>query len=1493
MKRIWVSLLIWGMLAAFGASGMAADFTLGELFRAKALLPPKREQELGRDLLKRTWDFAAQDKGNFTFFSDEVKDLRVTGEGALKFRMEADKVTLAWGNYQDKQPFKERIDLWPDYFTLKILARQSLDQESKWRVRLWSGGVIEKGWRPIPEQSLKGGEWQELSFASQGGMVCVPDCFDLEIEAAPGNEIEIKNLQITRQVQEGYFRKEFDLPPGEIWRATATVGNEALFYVNGKEVPSKALEPRPCWWGGSPYGAESVDLKPYLKPGKNCLGIYVFRHAYFQAQVVMRSGEAVCLDSDETWKWSPEPSPGWTKAGLDDRDWEAAPAAKWWGNFNYKSATERPAHDGYLVLENPYESKLFYSDAQPAIVQVRMPEGLAKRNPVVEWSAYRFQDRVETEIGSGKEDQCTKRGDSLIYQIRLGELPRGVYTIRTSLRLQGELVEERIPEPFVVVGKIPMKQVAGDSYEQGMELTLEDEIDFTNLKDPHPWMETDAKQSVTDPIIVERNGLKYRETRPNYSAQFSYYVEFKHPGDFYLMVMDYPDNQERWMGASCTAAWLGLESYAKCAPSVWTGFKQPASNTMRQLKWIYRPDPGGHAINVITIQKGGAAAAAKLKIYHIANRLPELEIANPQRRWLGIMTENLNPVNSFGVTFKSAREKVPDDPKAARDEDWQQRRLTKPVERICRGLEEWLDTCEHYAEYLRFTGQNLHVIGCYQYGDNNYGLQGFAGLATSRIPTDLRQVAVRVFRENGIDVLANIEFCYNTGLIRTKEGRANDAQVQWGADTIYMVDKNGKQRRGWGGQYGWNFLHPEVEETMLQVAEYMAEQFKDQPNFLGVHWLPYFGHNWLPTYRAAKTDQPMDTSYDDATIRRFEKDTGIKVPVSTDDPQRFHKRYLFLTSPAIKERWMQWRCEKIKQFFDKVAERIQRKRKDLDCVVNFYFFHAQEWKQSGLPLREFMREWGWDPKLYRDDKDVWMTHYMQATMWYARALRRTGWAPLWEQNVSPEFFDLYDAQTNRSVMIHHAWLEIEKAAATMPKREGWPRTFQSTTQAQAVGDYAREVFVQAMIGGDPQMVMFGFSHVSLMIGDEQPLREFVKVLRNLPPEKFQTALNTGLETNLAIRDLKKGGSYYFYVANPGYWPIRGSVALTGAGRVVDLAANRTVETRRDGGQTTVSVDLEPYGILAYRVEGGQAKVVSWKTEPVEEKHLAHLQAMVQKAEAMLNNSKALAALLPEEASFMRKAVAQAKADLAGGRYARAWATVTNWRFWILLYEQMETASQFGARFPSGGKPVDAAEPRALQVAWAKQAPKIDGKLDDAIWKQSQPTVPFLTEEKRSSIVSTRARMAYDTNNLYVAVECADPDPDSVQTKAQGEREVWGSGDDAVALLLQPDPEEATYYQMAVTAAGVKFDQRIFGGVRDYDFAPPWEVATTKAKERWIAEIAIPLSSLSATAGAGKVWRGNFFRRFRQDLVPSSYWSWTPGDLHDTTRFGELRFLSPS
>src|SRR6185436_1305407 len=75
---------------------------------------------------------------------------------------------------------------------------------------------------------------------------------------------------------------------------------------------------------------------------------------------------------------------------------------------------------------------------------------------------------------------------------------------------------------------------------------------------------------------------------------------------------------------------------------------------------------------------------------------------------------------------------------------------------------------------------------------------------------------------------------------------------------------------------------------------------------------------------------------------------------------------------------------------------------------------------------------------------------------------------------------------------------------------------------------------------------------------------------------------------------------------------------------------------------------------------------------------------------------------------------------------------------------------------------------------AATPPSIDGKDDDAVWREAPPITDFIQwqpTEGKAPRFKTEARVAYDAGNLYVFVRSFDPHPDSV-IKLLERRDSW-------------------------------------------------------------------------------------------------------------------------
>jgi hypothetical protein len=149
---------------------------------------------------------------------------------------------------------------------------------------------------------------------------------------------------------------------------------------------------------------------------------------------------------------------------------------------------------------------------------------------------------------------------------------------------------------------------------------------------------------------------------------------------------------------------------------------------------------------------------------------------------------------------------------------------------------------------------------------------------------------------------------------------------------------------------------------------------------------------------------------------------------------------------------------------------------------------------------------------------------------------------------------------------------------------------------------------------------------------------------------------------------------------------------------------------------------------------------------------------------------------------------------------------------------------------------------------AEAAPIIDGKDNDAVWRQAPPITDFVEwqpNEGKAPRFRTEAKVAYDAANLYVFVRAFDPHPDSI-IKLLERRDSF-TPSDMIWIFVDSYHDRRTGYEFGVNAAGVKIDQAVYdGGHEDGAWDAVWDVATQIDSLGWTAEFRIPLSQMRYT-----------------------------------------------
>jgi hypothetical protein len=203
----------------------------------------------------------------------------------------------------------------------------------------------------------------------------------------------------------------------------------------------------------------------------------------------------------------------------------------------------------------------------------------------------------------------------------------------------------------------------------------------------------------------------------------------------------------------------------------------------------------------------------------------------------------------------------------------------------------------------------------------------------------------------------------------------------------------------------------------------------------------------------------------------------------------------------------------------------------------------------------------------------------------------------------------------------------------------------------------------------------------------------------------------------------------------------------------------------------------------------------------------------------------------------------------------------------------------------------APETRQIRATRTDAPPQVDGRLDDAVWRQAAWNRDFTTREPVEGgqpAGATEVAFLVDGGSLYVGARMHGAAPGDVRAQlARRDRE----GDaEQLAISLDTYLDRRTAYTFAVSAAGTRIDYyhpSDSEGSRSYSFDPVWQAEARVDSAGWTAEMRIPLSQLRFTAAPEQVWGLNVVRR-----VPArnevAYWTLVPrSETGWSSRMGQL------
>ena len=216
-----------------------------------------------------------------------------------------------------------------------------------------------------------------------------------------------------------------------------------------------------------------------------------------------------------------------------------------------------------------------------------------------------------------------------------------------------------------------------------------------------------------------------------------------------------------------------------------------------------------------------------------------------------------------------------------------------------------------------------------------------------------------------------------------------------------------------------------------------------------------------------------------------------------------------------------------------------------------------------------------------------------------------------------------------------------------------------------------------------------------------------------------------------------------------------------------------------------------------------------------------------------------------------------------------WCALGLFSFFSMLLAGRAGASEATGKSP-GQDPSNAAEATRVDLA-----PKLDGTLDDPLWRTATPITDFRQREPfegQASTEKTEVRILYSRHAVYFGIRCYDSDPSRI-VATELRRDVSQDLDDHFEILIDSNHDRRGAYVFQINPLGTQVDGLIveeqgsgFGSF-GADFDTGWDgVWTSEARitaDGWTATIEIPFTTLNFTRSNNVLWGLNFKRFIRR------------------------------
>ncbi|MEN6347530.1 MAG: LamG domain-containing protein [Armatimonadia bacterium] len=694
--------------------------------------------------------------------------------------------------------------------------------------------------------------------------------------------------------------------------------------------------------------------------------------------------------------------------------------------------------------------------------------------------------------------------------------------------------------------RMPVYVLAPHARRPQGELKLERvaSVDLTQNLGPEQLCEDGSSRVVDAPVG------RYREAGGQRGSRFVVRLTLRRPG-LHLLRVRYPDDKARTCEVvACSPKEADLYN---AQTGYLTGVTSPLSNRVETLDCVLWARDPRQSVIFTTRETGRPAAAVSVEAYEVDGGLPSSPVAGAgNARQIGLYWEDAAPlpwcVGAEGPGFEA---------------------FDHAICNLC--------------DLMDYTGENVLFHPAVWYNGPIYSslVEESGTLGGRDMPAaGWMDILLRRFEERGFRFYPTLNVHELPSLVAT--GNADAQSVQAGEPTFNAVTRDGRVTgRTWHNQPpAYNALHPRVQERVLALVQELAERHAQSPAFGGIAF-------HLTRCQLLQLGG-LDVGYDDWTLAEFERDTGLKVPVDSRDPQRFGKRYDWLLAQA-REQWIHWRCARLASYYGQVAQVLRSKRPDLRLVAVVLHpipaVHAdlrKRWEQ-GTRLADLSREAGIDPTLLGQKPGVaFVKHLGPPDYRFCLANSQPGSEQALLSVRQMDFCDdqlrEYRPTADCGVFLYNRYFE-SAGNRQNPLACGWYQD--PSWLASAIvpgGDGFMEYYAHSMAALDPEIVVTGGFTVGT-VGHEAQVERFARVFRQLPVGSW-TEL-AGLQDKVVGRTCEVKGKRYLYVVNASPVETQVSLPLSAVGAQVQQLGGSPALLRTEGGW---SVRLGPFELAAWMTE---------------------------------------------------------------------------------------------------------------------------------------------------------------------------------------------------------------------------------------------------------------------------------------------------------------------